>query len=269
MFKGKVVWITGASSGIGEAFARAFVSLGAKVILTARRRDRLDALAKELGPENAKSLPIDLEKYQEAKDWVAHANQCFGRIDVLVNNAGFSQRSIAESTPFELEKKMIDVDLLSPIALTKALLPQLIAQKNGRIIVTSSLMAYLELPGNSTYACVKHGLNGYFYSLGYELKRHGILVQVLEPGFVKTEISMSAMTASGQPHSKMDETHAKAMLPERFVARAMPRILAGKEEILIGGAERFAVWVKRFFPSLYRYLIKRLAHKVLKERVTY
>lgn len=268
IFNNAVVWITGASSGIGEALAREFSKQGAKLILTARRKDRLEKLAQELGTEKTKILPLDLENFSQAEEWVTAALSFFGTIDVLVNNAGVSQRALSEKMPFSLDQKMVNVDLLSPIALTKALLPHFISKKSGRIIVTSSLMAYLELPGNASYACVKHGINGYFYSLRYELKKYNILVQVLEPGFVKTEVTLNALTASGKPYAKMESTHANAMSAEKFSKKAMKAILSGKVEIQIAGKERLAVWVKRFFPCVYRWLIETLFSKVLKDRVS-
>jgi short-subunit dehydrogenase len=268
-FSGKIVWITGASSGIGEAMAYDFAKCGSSVILTARRADRLESIAAKINAEfqgAAKTLPADLSKINELEDLAKQATALFGRIDVLVNNAGFSQRSQVLETPLELERKVIEVDLVSPIALTKAVLPQMVSRKSGRIIVTSSLMGYLELPGNATYACVKHGLNGYFYSLGFELAQHGIQVQVMEPGFVKTEVTLSAMTATGEPYGKMDTTHANAMSAEAFSKRAIQQLEAGKTEIIIAGMEGIALRLRWWFPALYRFLIHRFAMKVLKER---
>ena len=265
IFKDQVVWVTGASSGIGAAMARDFAKRGAKVILTARRVERLQELANELGP-NAKILPADLGILSELPVLAEKATALFGRIDVLFNNAGYSQRSFVADTPFEFEKKVVEVDLLSPMALTKAVLPQMMARKSGRILVTSSLMGYLELPGNATYSCVKHALNGYFYSLAYEVQQHGILVQVIEPGFVKTEVTLSAITASGKPHGKMDATHAKAMSAEEFSRRTFKKLEKNKAEIIVAGPERFAVYVRWWFPCLYRFAIHRFAMRFFKDR---
>ncbi len=270
-FKNKVVWVTGASSGIGEALAKDFARKGAKVILTARRKDRLEQVAQqihhELGRQDiAKVLPLDLLLYEQVQNAVEQAIALFGGVDVLVNNAGASQRSLVVDTPFCVEKKMIDLDLMSPIALTKAILPHFLSRKTGRVIVTSSVMGYLELPGNATYACVKHGLNGYFYSLGYELKKYGILVQVLEPGFVKTEITLNAITASGVPYGKMDNTHARAMSAEEFSRRAIKKLEQNSEEIIIAGKEIIALYVRCWFPSLYRKFVHRFAFRIFKDR---
>ena len=276
IFQDQVVWVTGASSGIGEAMARDFVKRGARVILTARRVDRLEALARELNGESAnppkaspraKVLPADLSDLDSLPDLANRAIALFGKVDVLFNNAGASQRGFVVDTPFQIEHHMIKLDLLSPIALTKALLPHLVTRKSGRIIVTSSLMGDLELPGNATYACVKHGLNGYFYSLAFELKSLGILVQVLQPGFVKTEVSMSAITSTGERHGKMDSTHENAMTADVFSRRVFPKIESGKTSIYVAGIEGLAVILRHWCPGLYRFVVSKVAKTYLKDRI--
>jgi len=270
VFKNQIVWVTGASSGIGEAMARDFVKRGAKVILTARREDRLQKLADELNQGSstpcAKILPADLSKLNELSALTDKALALFGRIDVLLNNAGVSQRSLALETPFEVEEHMIKLDLISPIALTKALLPHFVKQKSGRFIVTSSLMGDLELPGSATYACVKHGLNGYFYSLAFELKEHNIDVQVLQPGFVRTEVSLKAVTSDGTSHGKMDSTHDKAMSPEKFSEKTFKKLERGDTSIIVAGKEGLALPVRRWFPGLYRTIVAKTAKSMFKER---
>ena len=274
IFKDQVVWITGASSGIGEAMAKDFVKRGAKVILTARREDRLKKLADELNAiapatSRAKILTADLSNLDALQSLAQQAIEAFGRVDVLFNNAGYSQRGLVIDTPFALEHELVKVDLLSPMALTKAILPHFAERKSGRILVTSSLMGDLELPGNATYACVKHGVNGYFYSLAFELKSLGIIVQVLQPGFVKTEVSLSAVTPEGKRHGKMDSTHENAMSSEAFSKRVFPKIERGDTSIIVAGMEGYALPVRRWFPSLYRFIVGKYAKKLLKDRLTH
>jgi short-subunit dehydrogenase len=272
-FQNQVVWVTGASSGIGEAMARDFVKRGARVILTARRVERLEKLEKELNAGSniprARVLPADLSDLNSLPDLASRAISVFGQIDVLFNNAGASQRGFVVDTPFEVENRIITLDLLSPIALTKAVLPHFVSRGSGRILVTSSLMGDLELPGNATYACVKHGLNGYFYSLAFELKSLGILVQVLQPGFVKTEVSISAINAKGERHGKMDSTHEKAMSAEEFSRRVFPKIEGGKTSIYISGKEGMAVILRHWCPSLYRFAVSKVAKTYLKDRIVH
>ena len=128
-------------------------------------------------------------------------------------------------------------------------------------------MGELELPGNATYSCVKHGINGYFYSLGYELKALGILVQVLMPGFVKTEVSLNSITASGTPHGKMDSTHENAMSAETFSKKVFPKIEAGHASIVVTGKEGIALPIRRLFPKFYRFAVNKFAKRFLKERI--
>ena len=272
VFENQVIWITGASSGIGEAMAKDFVARGAQVILTARRADRLQRLEKALnqmpGPSpRAKVLVADLSKLETLPALAGQALTCFGKIDVLFNNAGASQRSQVADTPFELEHHLITLDLLSPIALTKAVLPHFILRKQGRILITSSLMGELELPGNATYACVKHGLNGYFYSMAFEVAKLGIQVQVIEPGFVRTEVSQSAFTASGELWGKMDSAQANGMSAENFSKRAFPGIERGQVMVRVAGIEGVAMWLKRLSPGLYRHTVRTLGMRILKDRL--
>jgi dehydrogenase/reductase SDR family protein 7B len=269
LFKDQVVWITGASSGIGEAMARDFVKRGARVILTARRADRLEKLARDLNHSSlvAKVLIADLAQLETLPALAQQAIACFGQVDVLFNNAGMSQRSLVVDTPFAIEQHLITVDLLSPIALTKAILPHFTAREKGHFLITSSLMGELELPGNATYACVKHGLNGYFYSMAFEVEKWGCKVQILEPGFVRTEVSESSITASGQLYGKMDSTQANAMSAEEFSRRIFPQIESGRICCRIAGKEGLAIPFKRWFPGLYRMLVKKMGKTLLKDRL--
>lgn len=273
-FNNQIVWVTGASSGIGEAMARDFVKRGARVILTARREDRLAQLATELNAgdssqSKARVLAADLANLSGLTQLASSAIQIFGGVDVLVNNAGVSQRGLVIDTPFEVETRLIQIGLLSPIALTKALLPHLTTRKNASIIVTSSLMGELELPGNATYAAVKHGLNGYFYSLAYEMRPLGVRVQVIEPGFVKTEVSLAAITSDGSPNGKMEDTHKNAMTSEEFSRRTFPKLERGQVAFMIADWEKWVVYIRRWFPGLYRFVINQKTPSLLKERTPY
>lgn len=270
-FKNQVVWITGASSGIGEALAHKFSNEQSKIILTARRIEKLTEIKKTLTQKGVNAdhitlLPADLTDITALPELGKKAISIYGKLDVLINNAGVSQRGYAEDTPFEVEMKIFNLDLISPIALTKSVLPHFIENKSGRIIVTSSLLGVLAIPSSSSYCGAKHGVNGYFGALAYELLPKGIHVQILQPGFVKTEISLQALNSKGETHGKTDSDHRQAMSAETFVNRAFKQIIKNKMYITVAGKEGLAHYVLRFCPSLYQILVKRLAHKLFKER---
>lgn len=273
MNKKQTVWITGASSGIGYAFAKYYATHGFNIIITARRTERLNELKNELIKNNGVSencifiLPGDLSQIEQLKKLSSDALAAFSGIDILINNAGVSQRGYAYDTDFEVERRILDLDLISPIALTKCLLPHFLTKKAGRIIITSSLMGELELPASTSYACAKHGLNGYFGSLSYELKPYGITVQILQPGFVKTEVSINALNAQGSKHNKMDSDHSKAMQPDVFVTKAIKEINKNRLYITIAGKEGLAIYLKRWLPSLYQSVVERSAKKLFKDRL--
>ncbi len=271
-FKNQVVWITGASSGIGEAFAHKFASEESKIILTARRIEKLNEIKKTLTQkgihsENITLLPADLSDISALPALAKKAISIYGTLDVLMNNAGVSQRGYAEDMPFDVEMKIFNLDLISPIALTKAILPHFIQNKQGRIIVTSSLLGVLAIPSSTSYCGAKHGVNGYFGALAYELRPSGIQVQILQPGFVKTEISLQALNTKGESHGKIDSDHRDAMSAETFVHRAFKQILRNKMYITVAGKEGLAHYVHRFCPGLYQFLVQRMAHKLFKERM--
>ena len=266
-----MVWITGASSGIGEALAHKFASQQSKIILTARRTENLAEIKKNLtqkgiNPDHITLLPADLSNIHTFSDLAKKAISIYGTLDVLINNAGISQRGYAVDTAFEVEMKIFNLDLLSPIALTKAVLPHFIENKKGRIIVTSSLLGVLEIPSSTSYCGAKHGINGYFGALAYELLPLGIHVHILQPCCVKREISLQALNSKGENHGKMDSDHRKAMSAETFANRAYDQILKNKVYITVAGKEGLAVYLKRFCPGFYQFLVHRMAHKLFKER---
>ena len=272
-FKNQVVWITGASSGIGEALAYKFASEGSKLILTARRIEKLSEIKKTLTQKGINSdhitlLPADLTDINSLPELGKKAISVHGQLDVLINNAGISQRGYAADTPFDVEMKIFNLDLLSPIALTKSVLPHFIQNGRGRIIVTSSLLGVLEIPSSTSYCGAKHGINGYFGALAYELLPLGIHVHVLQPGFVKTEISFQALNSKGEIHGKMDSDHRKAMSAETFASKAFKQILKNRMYITVAGKEGLAVYVKRLCPALYQFLVLRMAQKLFKERTS-
>ena len=255
-FKNQVVWITGASSGIGEALAKAFNAEGAKVILSARNVAELQRVQRELPQKETPSviLPFDVQKYMEAENIGKEAIKAFGKVDILINNAGLSQRSLAKDTPFIEELKIIEVDLVGTIALTKAILPHLIQQK-GQIVVISSVMGKVNTKYRTAYAAAKHGVVGYFESLRLELEEDGVNVCNILPGFIATNITKNAV-GSNEEISKNSQNNL-GMTADALAKIAVKAIFERKGNVYIGGMkERAAMLLKRLSPRLFDLFIK-------------
>lgn len=254
----QVVWITGASSGIGEALALAFAERGAQVIISSRRKEALEAVrAKSPQAEKMTVIPLDMTDTPQIAIRAQEVLQLFGKVDILVNNAGISQRSLVKDTPLEIDRKVMEVDFFGTVALTKALLPAMLQQKNGRILVVSSLTGKFGTPLRSAYAAAKHALHGFFDSLRAEVHDAGIQVMLICPGFIKTDVSVNAITADGSKHAKMDDKQAGGMAPADLAERIIKAMLRNKEEAYFGGYELLGIYLKRFFPRVFSSYIRR------------
>lgn len=258
-FKDKVIWITGASSGIGEALALELAKREARLILSARREDELKRVAvlTKLPELDIMILPFDLSNTENASGLVAQIMNKFGRIDVLVNNGGYSQRSEAIETSIEIDRKLMEVNFFSYVNLTKAVLPYMKRQKSGHIVVISSIAGKFGFYLRSSYSAAKHALHGFFESLRLETEKLGIKTLIVCPGKIKTNVSFNAVTSDGKSHNKMDESHEDAMSAEECAQHIIKGILQNDEEIFIGGKELFAVKIKRFFPKLFGKIIRK------------
>ncbi|WP_317133169.1 SDR family oxidoreductase [Adhaeribacter rhizoryzae] len=258
-FNQQVVWITGASSGIGEALAQAFAQAGASLILSARRIEELERVKNSLplSPAQVLVLPIDLEKPETFPELVQQVMDAFNRIDILVHNGGISQRGLVKASPLALDQKIMAVNYFGAVALTKAVLPIMLAQKSGRVVVISSLVGKFGTPMRSAYAASKHALHGFFDSLRSEVWRDNIRVTIVCPGYIRTNISINALTEKGDKHNRMDKNQEKGMAPERCATLILKAVAANKEEVVIGGKEILAVYLKRFFPGLLSWALKR------------
>jgi short-subunit dehydrogenase len=264
-FENKVVWITGASSGIGEALSKEFAAEKAKLILSARRESELLRVKKEclnfISEENILILPMDVAELSNVKADVQKIIQKFGRIDILVNNAGIAQRSFAGDTPIEVERKIMEVNYFGTIILTKEILQLMRKQQSGNIVAISSVMGKLGFPGRSSYSSSKHALHGYFESLRIEENKNNIHVHVICPGYVKTNVSLNSINEKGEKHNQMDNGQEKGMDPNVAAKKILNAIRTNRFETFFGGAELLAITLKRFFPSLFYRLILRTAKK--------
>lgn len=257
-FKNKRVWITGASSGIGEALALAFAEQGAQLILSARNEleiNRVGAACAKAGASSVLIQPLDLERHESIPGIVEAVLNKVGKVDILVNNGGISQRSLAKETSLEVDKKLMAVNFFGTVALTKALLPNMLMHQLGHIVTITSLTGKFGSPYRSSYAASKHALHGFFDSLRAELNDSHIQVTLICPGFVRTNVSKNALTGNGTKLGTMDEATDNGMEPDRLAHKILQAIENGKEEAYFGGKEVLGVYLKRFFP---RYFSKML-----------
>lgn len=258
-FKNKVVWITGASSGIGEALVKVFAQEGAIIVLSARRKEALMSIADELnlGADKVLVLPLDLSDTSQIDKLTQQVIDTFGRIDILVNNGGISQRSETKDTPISIDRKIMEVNFFGTVALTKSVLPIMLKQQSGNIVVTSSIAGKFGFYFRSAYSASKHALHGFFESLRMEVYDDNIKVMLVCPGKIQTNISLNAITEDGTAHSKMDESMEKGLPVDQCAIEILAGIRSGKEELLVGGKELKSVWVKRIFPKLFSKLIRK------------
>ena len=257
----KVIWITGASSGIGKALALELSLSYAKLILSSRNKAALEAVKNQcMHPENIRIVSLDLEKYTQLQEKVSEAVACFGSIDILINNGGISQRSFAVDTSLEVDKKIMDINFFGTIALTKGLLPHFIERQSGHYVVISSIVGKIGTPRRSSYAASKHALHGFFDSLRAEQYHNNIKVTLACPGYVQTNISMNAVTGDGSPQNEMDKTTSNGLSPKFFAKKLIKSVAREREEVYIAQPrERLAVYLKRFFPKILSNLVRKVA----------
>ncbi|NUN99776.1 MAG: SDR family oxidoreductase [Saprospiraceae bacterium] len=257
-FQNKVVWITGASSGIGEHLAYAFATQGARLILSSRNEAELERVKKRCtAAAQVLLLPLDVAQFGTIPEAVQKATAQFGQIDVLVNNAGISQRALAADSAFEVDQRIMDVNFLGTVAMTKAVLPLMLARRSGQIVVISSVMGKVGFPGRSAYAASKHALHGFFDTLRAEVFRHNIKVTILCPGYVQTNVTVNALKGDGSKNNVMAEETRNGIPADVFAAKALRIIAAEKEEALIGGKELLGVYLKRFIPGVLSRIIRK------------
>lgn len=260
-FQDRVVWLTGASSGIGEGVAYALAQQGAKLILSARRVEELERVKRNCAgaPSHIAILPLDVAALQAAPEKAKQAHALFGRIDVLINNAGVGFRGYVKDTELATQQRVMQVNYFGPVALTKATLPYMIEQQSGQIVIISSLAGKLPIPGHAAYCASKHALHGFFDSLRAEVYRYGVKVTIICPGFVQTRISENALLPDGSVRGGVGgKEHRRSMTIEASAKHILYAIRAEKQEYDYGGIEKFAVPIRKFFPWLYSRALRRM-----------
>jgi short-subunit dehydrogenase len=255
---GSRIWITGASSGIGEALAYELARRGARLVLSARQANTLEAVRTRCErPDEHEVVPLDLADQASV---AAAAGKALGTgaVDVLVHNGGISQRSLAKDTSLEVDRRIMETNYFGTVGLTKAVLPSFLTRGAGHFAVVSSLVGKIGTPYRSTYAASKHALHGFFDSLRAEVAPSGVRVTLVCPGFVATNVSKNALTGDGSAHGVMDGATARGISAERC-ARAIARAIEkNRSEVLVGGKEVAAVYAKRFVPKLFEKTLERV-----------
>ena len=257
----KTIWITGASSGIGEQLTYQLAAKGNKLIISARRKEvleqvRANCMAK--AQENIYILPLDLSDIPSLDSVANAALKLTGGIDVLINNGGISQRSLAAETSFDVDQRLMNVNYFSAVKLTKLLLPSMINRKSGHIVITSSLVGKFGTPFRSAYSASKHALHGFFDALRAEVWDKGIHVTLFCAGYIKTNISLNAVTGDGTPQNKMDENQAQGKSAEDAARAMIHAIESDNREVFFGGKEVMGVYLKRFFPGILVRILRKM-----------
>jgi len=260
-----VIWITGASSGIGEALAKQYILAGHQLVLSARREaelDRVKANCESMGgkPADILVLALDVLEHDAMPGHVQTVLATFGRIDVLINNAGISQRSKCLDTELSVYKKIMDVDVLGQIALTKAVLPTMVKQQSGHIAVTSSVAGKVGVQWRTGYCAAKHAVMGFFDALRAEVAEYGILVSTITPGFIKTDVSKNAVLGDGASFGMDDDDIKNGMNVDKCASVIVAAMSKGKKEIAVGeGLTMLMLKLKRFTPGLVFNLMAKRA----------
>lgn len=256
-FDGKVVWITGASSGIGAALAEDMVRAGAKVIISARRVAQLEQVADKCASigERPMILPLDVTDYEAQQVAYDQVIEKFGHIDSLVLNAGASQRNLAVDTPFEVTENLVKLNFLSFVAFTKLALPGMIKRKSGQLVVMSSLSGVIGTPLGSTYSATKFALHGYFNALRAEVDMYNIGVTIICPGPVESEISAKAHRNPNNPvgveGEKMPTARCTLLVAKAMYYRLYEAWISDQPYLLV-------TYLAEYMPGLTRLLFSKV-----------
>jgi len=267
-FKDKVVWITGASSGIGESLAYEFSRQGAKLIISSRDEMELNRVRNNcISSENIFVLPFDLTSMADIESSAGLAINKWGRIDYLIHNAGMAARDLVVNTDMSVFRMVMDTNYFGPVTLTKEVLPSMLHAKKGHIVVVSSLSGKFGVPKLSAYAGDKHALHGFFDSLRTETGKTGVKISIIIPGFVNTPILLKAIDGKGTVTGKNLAVNEKGMSAGECAKRMVRAIEKGKRETLIVGYEKLSVYFHRFFPDTFNLVMAK--HPLRKLRNTF
>ncbi len=257
------IWITGASSGIGAELVRQIAGKAKLMIISGRDRKKLEILKNSLDISKTEIfvLPFNLKDEQSIEEAAKTVIDNFNGVDILINNGGISQRGWVTETKEIVDKTIMQINFFSQVKLTKMMLPAMIAQEYGHIVVTSSIVGKFGFPLRSAYAASKHALHGFFETLGLELASSGIKSTIICPGRVKTNISLNALNAEGETYGKMDRGQAEGMSAARCARKYIRAIEKNQWEAYIGNKEILMIWLKRYMPGIFRKIAMKISNK--------
>ncbi|MEG1497931.1 MAG: SDR family oxidoreductase [Bacteroidales bacterium] len=253
------IWITGASSGIGEALAKKYSLLGNRIILSARNEQELTRVKNECAhPENCFIVPLDLSDPKSLAVAADKVLQQFKYVDILVNNGGISQRSLIKETPISVDRKIMEVDYFSGVFLTKAVLPSMLERHSGHIVAVSSIVGIFGFPHRSAYSAAKHAMHGFYETLRAENEQDGISVTVVCPGRILTQVSLHALTKDGREYGIMDHAQANGISATKCASRIIQAVSKKKKEIYVCRKDVWMIYFKRYIPAIYYYLVSKV-----------
>ncbi|XP_075417168.1 dehydrogenase/reductase SDR family member 7B isoform X1 [Tenrec ecaudatus] len=268
--KDSVVVITGATSGLGKECAKVFHAAGAKLVLCGRNKEALDELTRDFATSCTTKIKVykpcivafDLADPNAIVAAAARILQCFGHVDILINNAGISYRGAIKDTSTEVDKKVMETNYFGPVALTKALLPSMIEKKQGHIVVISSIQGKISIPFRSAYAASKHATQAFFDCLRAEMEQHGIDVTVISPGYIHTNLSLNAITADGSRYGVMDTTTAQGRSPTEVARDVLAAVAKKKKDVILSDLlPLLATYIRTLAPGLFFRLMASRARK--------
>ncbi|XP_070836455.1 dehydrogenase/reductase SDR family member 7B isoform X1 [Chaetodon trifascialis] len=271
-----VVVITGASSGLGKECARVFHAAGARLVLCGRDAVRLQQVVQELAASSTGSqrqtytpstVIFDLADTDSVDRAAEEILKCYGQVDVLINNAGISYRGNILGTHISVQREVMETNYFGPIALTQALLPSMVRRRSGHIVVISSVQGKIAIPYRSAYAASKHATQAYFDCLRAEIERYGIPVTVISPGYIRSNLSLNAITEDGSKHGVLDKTIATGRDP-RDVAQAVLKAVRqrSKDVVLAGLVPNLAIYLRTLWPALFFKIMSYRARKEQKSK---
>uniref|UniRef100_G3PHV0 Dehydrogenase/reductase SDR family member 7B n=1 Tax=Gasterosteus aculeatus TaxID=69293 RepID=G3PHV0_GASAC len=264
-----VVVITGASSGLGKECARVFHAAGARLVLCGRDAARLRLVVQELTASSTSpqthtpsTVTFDLSDTGTVDKAAEEILKCYGQVDVLINNAGISYRGNILDTHLSVQRDVMETNYFGPIALTQALLPSMVHRRSGHIVVVSSVQGKISLPYRSAYAASKHATQAYFDCLRAEIEQHGIPVTVISPGYIRTSLSVNAVTGDGSKYGVLDKTTATGRDPGDVAQAVLSAVRhRSKDVVLAGPLPSVAIYLRTMWPALFFKLMASRARK--------